>query len=48
MEVEDGSDAFEKTVSLIGGRNSTGVATDTVTLSDVNQDDQLRTDMELY
>ena len=36
MEVEDGSDAFEKTISLIGGRNSTGVPSDSVTLGDVN------------
>lgn len=48
MDVEDGSDVFEKTISLIGGRNSTGVATDSITLADVNQDSQLRTDMELY
>ena len=48
MDVEDGSDVFEKTISFIGGRNSTGVPDTTVTLLDVNQDNQLRTDMELY
>jgi hypothetical protein len=48
MECEDGSDVYEATVSLIGGRNSSGAPDDTVTLGDVNQDSQLRTDMELY
>ena len=38
MECEDGSDVFENTVSLIGGRNSSGAPDDTVTLGDVNQD----------
>jgi hypothetical protein len=36
MDVEDGSDVFEKTISFIGGRNSTGVPDTTVTLLDVN------------
>ncbi len=47
MDCEAGSDVWEQTVSLIGGRNSTGPA-DTVTLFDTNQDNQLRSDMELY
>ncbi len=48
MTVEDGADVFENTVSLIGGRNGNGVPDTTITLADVNQDNQLRTDMELY
>ena len=47
MDAEAGSDVWEQTVSLIGGRNATAPA-DTVTLTDVNQDNQLRTDMGLY
>ena len=41
IDAEAGSDVWEQTVSLIGGRNSTGPA-DTITLTDVNQDNQLR------
>ena len=37
MDVESGSDVWEQTVSLIGGRNTNGPA-DTVTLFDTNQD----------
>jgi len=48
MDVEDGSEVYEATVSLIGGRNSSGVPDDSITLGDVNQDSQLRNDMELY
>ena len=47
IDAEAGSDVWEQTVSLIGGRNATTPA-DTVTLTDVNQDNQLRTDMGLY
>lgn len=47
MEVEAGTDSWEQTISLIGGRNATGPA-DTTTLFDVNQDNQLSADMRLY
>lgn len=47
MDCEGGSDVWETTVSLIGGKNSNAVA-DTYTLNDVNQDSQLKTDMGLY
>ena len=47
MDVESGSNVWEQTVSLIGGRNS-NLPVDTVTLFDVNQDNQLSTDMRLY
>ncbi len=47
MEVEAGSDLWEQTISLIGGRNATGPV-DTTTLFDVNQDNQLSADMRLY
>lgn len=48
MTVEAGAEAFESTISLIGGRNTNGVPADTITLNDVNQDNQLQTDMSLY
>lgn len=47
MDVEAGTDSWVQTVSLIGGRNANAPA-DTTTLFDVNQDNQLRTDMTLY
>ncbi len=47
MDCEAGSDVWEQTISLIGGRNQTSPA-DTTTLVDTNQDNQLRSDMELY
>lgn len=47
MDCEAGSDVWEQTISLIGGRNATSPA-DTTTLTDTNQDNQLRSDMELY
>ncbi len=42
------NDNYSVTVSLIGAKNSNGVLGDTITLSDVNQDNQLTTDMRLY
>lgn len=41
------SDKWNVTVSLIGTKNSNDVP-NTITLSDVNQDNQLSTDMRLY
>ncbi len=47
MDAEAGSDSWNATVSLIAGKNANAPA-DTVTLTDVNQDFQLQTDMGLY
>ncbi len=47
MEANAGTDAYQQTISLIGGRNATQPGS-TITLADVNQDNQLRTDMGLY
>ncbi len=47
MVAEEGSDSWEQTVSIIGGPNAS-TPNSTVTLQDVNQDDQLKTDMGLY
>lgn len=47
MQVEAGSDVFETTISLIGSKNSSAPG-DTITIADVNQDNQLKTDMGLY
>ena len=44
MLPEPGTDLFEATVSLIGGKNNSDV-NNTATLFDVNQDTQLETDM---
>ena len=46
-EIDAGKDAWERTISLIGGKNSNDL-NGTVSLVDVNQDNQLRTDMGLY
>ena len=47
MDCEQGTDSWVQTVSLIGGRNGNAPA-DTICLTDVNQDNQLSTDMRLY
>jgi len=47
MNCEAGSNEWGQTISLIGGKNTT-VAADTITLGDISQDNQLRTDMTLY
>ncbi len=47
MDCEAGTDSWNATVSLIAGKNVNAPA-DTVTLTDVNQDAQLATDMRLY
>lgn len=47
MEVPADEIAYERTISLIGGKNTQNDG-DTITLFDVNQDNQLRTDMTLY
>ncbi len=47
MDCEAGSDSWNSTVSLIAGKNVNAPA-DTITLSDVDQDFQLQTDMALY
>lgn len=47
MKCEGGSNEWGQTISLIGGKNTT-VAADTITLGDISQDNQLRTDMTLY
>ncbi len=50
MDIPDSRDVWQRTVSLIGNRNSNGAQdeTGTITLADVNQDTQLSTDMGLY
>lgn len=47
MEIPAGSDVWQKTVSLIGSKNSTSPA-DTYTVSEVNNDAQLGRDVGLY
>lgn len=47
MPIKAGRDAFEATISLIGGKNSAN-SSGTVSINDVNQDTQLETDMKLY
>lgn len=47
MIAEAGSDAYEATISLIGGRNQNALA-DTICLFDCNQNTQMATDMNLY
>lgn len=47
IEAEQGADSSGWTVSLIGGKNNQTPAL-TITLADVNQDNQLSTDMRLY
>lgn len=47
MTAEAGSDAYEATISLIGGRNQNAPA-DTICLFDCNQNTQMATDMNLY
>ena len=47
MTVPAASDAYEQTISLIGGRNANAPAS-TITLFDVDQDAQLSSDMRLY
>lgn len=47
MEIPGGSDVWEKTVSLIGSKNSNS-PNDTYTVSEVNNDAQLGRDVQLY
>lgn len=47
MRIGSGVDVYEKTISLIGSKNQSDEP-NTFTLDDVNQDQQLDTDMELY
>ncbi len=47
MRVGANTNAFQRTISLIGGKNSNDLP-NTISLSDVDQDNQLTNDMELY
>ncbi len=47
LEAPGNSDRAVATISLIGGKNNQDPLS-TVTLTDVNQDTQLKTDMSLY
>lgn len=47
VQTADGQESAGYTISLIGGRNNQNPAF-TITLFDMNQDNQLRTDMSLY
>jgi len=47
VEADQNTELGGYTISLIGGRNAQA-PTATITLFDMNQDNQLRTDMGLY
>lgn len=47
MRVPSGGNAFQATISLIGGKNSNDLAK-SISLNDVDQDNQLTNDMSLY
>lgn len=47
MDIREGGEVYERTISLIGAKNPNNI-NGTITLTDVNQSNQLSTDMTLY